>query len=116
MTSHCEYCGKRGPRDYSSHTTTEWVNPRQEVDPTNTVDRRVYTTERSRPRFHWVYDEIKTPYEGNLKVVRENGGTATLWDGESYKVKYGNFCTLRCALAYANAEVARRAIRKGEVL
>jgi len=108
MTSHCEYCGKRGPRDYSSHTTTRRVNPRQEVDPR--------TADWVRPIDHWVEDVIKIPYEGNLRVVREAGGTATLWDGESYKVKYGNFCTLRCALAYANAEVARRAIRKGEVL
>tara|TARA_B100000085_G_scaffold253709_1_gene252330 strand:- start:256 stop:516 length:261 start_codon:yes stop_codon:yes gene_type:complete len=46
-------------------------------------------------------------YEGNLKVIRReqtfNGDILTLWDGESYKMYCGYFCTNRCAQEFGNA-------------
>lgn len=49
-------------------------------------------------------------YQGNLHVIRERNHsdgskTLTLWDGESYELYAGNFCTNRCAITYANAMI-----------
>ena len=54
------------------------------------------------------------PYQGNLKILRNkswflpevNGGETqydlSLWDGESYELYAGKFCTNRCAIEWAN--------------
>ena len=52
------------------------------------------------------------PYNGNLIIVKEkkeilNFGervvyTTSVWDGETYKLNAGSFCTNRCAIAWAN--------------
>ena len=56
----------------------------------------------------------KEPYQGNLMVLRDRshpviGYALTLWDGESYEMYAGYFCTNRCAIEYANrVERSRR--------
>jgi len=47
--------------------------------------------------------EFPLPYKGNLKIIRDNGSYLTLWDNESYEHKYEPFCTMSCALGYAQA-------------
>jgi|TARA_R100001440_G_scaffold45375_1_gene65091 hypothetical protein len=52
------------------------------------------------------------PYNGNLIIVKEkkeilNFGkrvvyTTSVWDGETYKLNAGSFCTNRCAIWWAN--------------
>ena len=46
-------------------------------------------------------------YKGNLQIIRtrtewDGSKTLTLWDGESYELYAGNFCTNRCAISFAN--------------
>ena len=54
-------------------------------------------------------------YRGNLTVIQDRSRLGsefhnlTLWDGESYKMQAGYFCTNRCAIEYANrVERSRR--------
>ena len=55
------------------------------------------------------------PYKGNLQIVKDSsyqhkdtdGNVVTsyslsLWDGESYTLYAGKFCTNRCAIDWAN--------------
>mgnify|MGYP003111252990 FL=1 len=55
------------------------------------------------------------PYKGNLQIVKDSsyqhkdteGNVVTnyslsLWDGESYTLYAGKFCTNRCAIEWAN--------------
>lgn len=52
------------------------------------------------------------PYSGNQIVVKEQREeweygkrvtfTASVWDGETYKLNGGKFCTSRCAIEWAN--------------
>jgi len=57
----------------------------------------------------------KEPYQGNLQIVQDRtfkrkdqeGNTIivydlSLWDGESYTLYAGKFCTNRCAIEWAN--------------
>ena len=46
------------------------------------------------------------PYSGNQIVLKETRHRRTLWDGETYILKYGYFCSLNCASAYANKMVS----------
>ena len=55
----------------------------------------------------WHYGQ--EDYKGNLQIIADKsaqlGNTYyydyTLWDGESYQLKYEKFCTKKCALAFA---------------
>ena len=38
-----------------------------------------------------------------------------IWDGETYELKYGNFCTLRCGLEFANKVLNKYDIPEGIV-
>lgn len=52
------------------------------------------------------------PYNGNQVLVKEKKDiwaygerityTSSVWDGETYKLNAGKFCTNRCAIAWAN--------------
>ena len=51
------------------------------------------------------------PYNGNQIVVKEQKHewadgrvdyTTSVWDGETYKLNAGSFCTVRCAVWWAN--------------
>ncbi len=51
------------------------------------------------------------PYNGNQILVKEKkhewadgriSYTSTTWDGETYKLNGGKFCTSSCAIAWAN--------------
>ena len=56
---------------------------------------------------------VNEPYTGNMVVVKKKTYvsfgkdcmTLTLWDGETYVLKYGYFCSLNCTSAYANRMV-----------
>ena len=96
----CANCGAKSKRDYSYHkkyrmefTGREVLAPHQNVSPHLQV-RRVMEDEKVR---------VDVPYTGNLKIVRETDDDLTLWDGESYRLDKGLFCTLRCALSFATA-------------
>ena len=87
----CANCGAKGKRDYSYHkkyrmefTGKKVLAPHQNV----MEDEKV---------------RVDVPYTGNLKIVRETDDDLTLWDGESYRLDKGLFCTLRCALSFATA-------------
>ena len=54
--------------------------------------------------YHGWGDEMP-PYEGNQIVLKEQRHRRTLWDGETYILKYGYFCSLNCTSAYANHPV-----------
>lgn len=49
------------------------------------------------------------PYTGNQKIIRReetpfgDDAILTLWDGESYEMYCGNFCTNKCAMEFGNA-------------
>ena len=42
------------------------------------------------------------PYKGNLKIMKKDKYSYTLWDGESYEHYCGFFCTNNCAMHFAN--------------
>ena len=55
--------------------------------------------------------DSKEPYKGNQIVVKEQkfewadgrvAYTTSVWDGETYKLNAGKFCTNRCAIEWAN--------------
>jgi len=61
------------------------------------------------------------PYHGNLQVIRDASYTIgknpkmyelTLWDGESYEMYCGYFCTNKCAQEFGNGAY-RAGYRRG---
>ena len=66
------------------------------------------------------------PYKGNLRVIRDrsyshpqiNGGATrydlSLWDGQSYVLRAGKFCTNRCAIEWANKHAPNPQEVKGD--
>lgn len=76
-------------------------------------------------RHYWSTD----PYQGNLQVIRDKSYTQrsshgayklepvtvydlTLWDGESYEMYCGYFCTNKCAQEFGNGAY-RAGYRRG---
>ena len=53
---------------------------------------------------HW--ERSEGPYVGNMQVVNRRAtfdqDILTLWDGESYEMYCGYFCTNRCAQDFGN--------------
>ena len=98
MTIHCFNCGKRGPRENHYHTKIQASGTEQVPVARWTRDgSQAYETQTK-----WV----DVPYTGNLKITHDSGALLTLGDGQSYKLNYGHFCTMRCAWEYAESVAA----------
>lgn len=68
---------------------------------------------KAKKHTEWYFSD--EPYQGNLMIIRDRSEKSTrqhdltLWDGESYQMQAGYFCTNRCAIEYANrVERSRR--------
>ncbi len=57
-----------------------------------------------------ITNKIISTIDGVQKIV-----TFYIWDGETYELKYGNFCTLRCGTQFANTILNKYDIPEGEI-
>ncbi len=83
-----------------------------------------YCGRNSKKHFKYIF-KGKEPYKGTHKIINEKKRTYyrneedartknlqtfynyTLWDGQTYKMKCGYFCTNRCAQNWANEIFAK---------
>ena len=86
----CAYCGKPAQKE-----VTRIFNPHKGLSASNENWR--YQGDHIVIHESWVDPE---KWGSNKKKFLSD---VTVWDGESWKLKYGNFCTTDCAIRFANA-------------
>tara|TARA_R100001230_G_C5551801_1_gene79204 strand:- start:59 stop:364 length:306 start_codon:yes stop_codon:yes gene_type:complete len=94
----CRNCGKKSHKKtiYHSNFNGEWDHLFDKD--LNYVGNQIMT------------NKLVAPTNDVLKIISFN-----LWDGETYELKYGNFCTLRCGLEFANKVLNKYNIPEGEL-
>jgi len=109
----CRECGKAAAK----HTTTEYYPMGTELEMLKRNVSNPAQSDKAKSLMRKRIEQIKTenndtvqtkdtlPYSGNQVVLREQRHRRILWDGETYILKYGYFCSLNCTSAYANRMV-----------
>ena len=107
----CRNCGKKASKVINTHWNNNGQYDHLFDENFNYLGNEVVTkihisSSYSTSSIH----DGRTLDKGKEKVAYFN-----TWDGETYELKYGKFCTLRCGLEFANKVLNKYDIPEGEL-
>jgi len=93
----CKNCGKKSSKVINSHWNNNGQYNHLFDEDFNYLGNEVVTKIHTSSSYYATTIDGKTLDKGKEKVSYFN-----TWDGETYELKYDNFCTLRCGAEFAN--------------